>query len=118
MVQREEDPTVKVEVEENKSNLFIIFIVLYENNTEVNLLTIFLFVNPLSGAQLGKILLEGGANFINFEGLGKVFLINMTNTESKENAIMQIQNSQSNINNNLYRRIAYVPIHSDCRRKW
>jgi diacylglycerol kinase (ATP) len=54
-------------------------------------ITIFLFINPLSGLRAGKILLERCASREIFEDLGQVYLINIRDNKSKELGIKRLK---------------------------
>lgn len=54
-----------------------------------------MFVNPKSGLQAGKIILEGGVDMMVFEDLGKIFLANVLSPEQKQRAFARIKEFQS-----------------------
>ena len=58
-------------------------------------MTVYLFVNPLSGLQTGKVLLEGGVTSIAFEELGRLYLVDLKSQKAKDSAYAQIKDFQS-----------------------
>jgi len=68
--------------------------------------TVFLFINPLSGLRKGKVLLERCSSHEVFEDLGQVYLINIRDNRSKELGIKQLKDYLSTSCNNIYVFIA------------
>jgi len=66
-------------------------------------ITCFMFINPKSGLQAGKTILEGGVNKMTFDKLGKISLINILDIKQMEIAFKRIKKFQgNNLINNRY----------------
>jgi hypothetical protein len=65
------------------------------NNVEFSEgITCFMLINPKSGLQAGKTILEGGVNTMTFDKLGKVSLANILNIEQMEIIFERIKEFQ------------------------